>query len=55
MGKKCYKFYDIKGEKVYTSCNVTFVEHIFPFGNDYETKRDFEDTSFFESLTKFQQ
>lgn len=55
MRKKGYNFYDIKGEKVYTNLNVTFVEHIFPFGNDYETKMDFEDTSFVESLMKLQQ
>lgn len=30
---------------------MTFVKHIFPFGNDYETKRDLEDIGFVESVT----
>lgn len=55
MGKKDYKFYDIKGEKIYSSRNVTFIDHIFPFGNDDKTKNNLEDTNFSESLTKLQQ
>ena len=41
-GQKGYKLYDLKSHRTYTSRNVTFVEHKFPFGDHYEGHRFIE-------------
>lgn len=39
MGQKGYPFFDLKEEKTYTSRNATFVEDMFPFGNNYKSNK----------------
>lgn len=54
MGQKGYKFFNLKEEKFYVSRNATFVENIFPFGKDYGSHKDLNETSFAEDLNKIQ-
>lgn len=54
MGKKGYKFFDLKEEKIYISRNATFVEDVFPFKRNYEGVKNLDDTSFAQNLNEIQ-
>lgn len=55
MGQKGYELYDIKSEKTYVIRNVTFIEDVFPFGNNFEMNKDLDSTDISESLHNLQQ
>lgn len=54
MGQKGYKLYDLENKKTYVSRNLTFIEDVFPFGNNYEINMDIENTNFAKSLHRLQ-
>lgn len=47
---KCYKLYDLKTLKIHITRDVTFVENVFPFDENYKGYKNVDNNSFAESI-----
>lgn len=49
-GEKCYKLYVLKTLKIHITRDVTFVENVFPFDENYKGYKNVDNNSFAESI-----